>query len=292
MAEDWFKDKFIAFVDILGFKNLVDTAEVNAGLSLAQLRAFCSALDNPDDRAAIVRYGPTICPESACIRRDLDFQATQVSDCVVLSAEVSPAGAINLVSHCWRAAMRLLTEGIMVRGYMTRGPIFHESNTFMGTGYHKALKKERDVTAFKKEADERGTPFIEVDPEVCDYVRDCGDACVQEMFSRMVEGDKTVTAIFPFKRLSHSFGIGLGAKFDPAKEKESNQIMREWIQRFQDRVMSFVDESKPEAVNKARHYIRALDRQLAVCDETDEMIDRLCAPFLSHGLSDLKGHSE
>ena len=64
------------------------------------------------------------------------------------------------------------------------------------------------MTAFKKEADEKGTPFVEVGPEVVDYIKNQDDKCVREMFSRMVAGDGEVTALYPFKRLGHSFAIG------------------------------------------------------------------------------------
>lgn len=288
MSNNEFKDKFIAFVDILGSKSMVETAEAKSGLTVSDLRKMRTELGKPEDRKHIAEYGPTICPESVYIRRDLDFQVTRVSDCVIVSAEVSPAGAINLVNHCWGAAMKLLSKGVMVRGYITRGPIYHEGDEFMGTGYHQALSRERDVTAFKQEADERGTPFIEVDPVVTDYVNDQDDVCVKEMFSRYVEGDGTVTAIFPFKRLSHSFMIGgFGQTFDPEKEKRSNQVLREWLENFKERVMSFVDDSNSDAMRKANHYIRALDAQLEMCDKTDEMIDRLCSPFPAHRMSDI-----
>ena len=286
MSDDSFKDKFIAYVDILGFKNMVEAAEARAGLSGSNLREICAALGTSEDQANITNYGPTICPESARIRRDIDFQLTQVSDYIIVSAEISPAGVINLVQHCWGAAIKLLTKGVMVRGYVTRGSIFHEGSDFMGTGYHKAYDKERNVTAFKQEADERGTPFIEVDPVVCDYVSDHSDECVREMFSRMVLGDEVVTALFPFKRLSHSFLIG--SDFDPAKEKKANQVLSEMIQELKQRVMSHVDESNLGGMKKARHYIRALDDQLAVCDRTDETIDMLCAPYPAHRMGDLK----
>lgn len=66
-----------------------------------------------------------------------------------------------------------------------------------------------------------------------------------------------------------------GTKFDPQKEKNSNHNMRLLIKELKDRVMEFVDKSNPDAVRKSEHYIKALNDQLAVCDKTDEMIDRL-----------------
>jgi hypothetical protein len=140
---------------------------------------------------------------------------------------VSPAGVINLVNHCWGAAIMLLTKGVMVRGYITRGRIYHEGSEFYGTGYHEAYQREAGVTAFKQEADEKGTPFVEVDPEVCAYVRDQTDECVREMFGRFTKHDGEVTALFPFKRLVQPIAIGgSGRPFDPEHAKQRHPAQK------------------------------------------------------------------
>ena len=182
-----------------------------------------------------------------------------------------------MIDHCRKAALRLLRHGMMCRGYITRGSIYHTDTQFVGSGYQKAYERERQVVAFKREADERGTPFIEVDSAVHEYVETCGNECVKEMYSRMVKHDGYVAAIFPFQRLSHSFLIG--PDFDPDKERRGNEILRGWLRGFRERVLSLVDPCNASAVRKAEHYVRALDAQLEGCDETDRMIDWLCSPF-------------
>lgn len=277
-----FKDKFIGFVDILGWKEKVKAAETGAGMSLAELLELLKKLGTLEDKGKVEKYGPMTCPKSAYVQRNLDFQLTRISDCVIVSSEISPAGVINLVSHCWGAVIKLLTKGIICRGYITRGPIYHTNDPeIIGSGYQEALDKEHKVSAFKREADERGTPFVEVDPSVCDYVREHGDSCVKEMFSRYVKQDGSMTALFPFQRLQHSFIIGdyLGHKFDPEEERQSNKNMRSMIEKMKERVMDLVDQSRPDAVSKAKHYIAALDAQLEVCKRTDEMIIMLGSSF-------------
>lgn len=277
-----FKDKFIGFVDILGWKNKVKATEAGTGMSLAELQEILKELGEQKDQTKFEKYGPMTCPESTYVRRNLDFKLTRISDCVIVSSEISPAGVMNLVNHCWGAVIRLLTKGIMCRGYITRGSIYHTNEPEMiGTGYQEALYKEKKVTAFKRKADEKGTPFVEVDPIVCDYVRDHGDSCVKTMFSRFVKEDGTVTALFPFQRLNHSFIIGdwSGYTFDSEKERQSNKNMCSMIKKMKERITALVDRSKPDAVCKAEHYIAALDAQLEVCKKTDEMIDMLGSSF-------------
>ena len=56
------QDKFIGFVDILGYKNLVERAEKGEGMSLKEIDEAGSDLGSEADRQAIKEYGPAICP--------------------------------------------------------------------------------------------------------------------------------------------------------------------------------------------------------------------------------------
>jgi len=275
-----FEEKFIAFIDVLGFKNMVNNSETGKGVALSELLDTLSKLGGQQDEHKFESYGPSTCPQSKYINKNLNFKVTQISDCVIISSELSPAGIINLISHCWGAVIELLMKGIMCRGYIIKGSIYHNGNQIIGSGYQNAFAKESGVTAFKREADERGTPFVEIDPFVCEYVKTSTDECVQEMFSRMVKTKNDVSALFPFKQLSHSFAIGgFGQEFNHEKEKESNDKMRNRLISLKERVMNFVDPENERAVNKAKHYIHALNEQLLVCNRTDEFINALCLPF-------------
>jgi hypothetical protein len=279
-----FSDKFVAYVDVLGFKGLVAAAEDGSSIALPELLDLLTLLGKGTERARFERHGPTTCPHAPHIQRNLDFRVTQISDCVIVSSEISPAGAINLVSHCWGAVIELLSKGIMCRGYIKRGKIYHTDTQVIGSGYHQAFAAESQVSAFAREANERGTPYVEVDSEVVQYVDTQSDACVKTMFGRMVKRDSESTVLFPFQRLQHSFIVaGGGHKFDPERERTSTRNLRAMIGKMEERVLSFVDSNNASAVKKAAHYIAALDAQLQACDKTDEMIDMLSSPALRGG---------
>jgi hypothetical protein len=274
-----FSDKFIAYVDVLGFKGLVAAAEDGSGIALPELLDLLTLLGKGTERARFERHGSLTCPHAPHIERNLDFRLTQISDCVIVSTEVSPAGVVNLVSHCWGAVIELLSKGIMCRGYITRGKIHHTDAQVIGSGYQQAFAAESQVSAFAREANERGTPYVEVDSEVVQYVDTQSDACVQTMFGRMVKRDSESTVLFPFQRLQHSFIVaGGGHKFDPERERASNRNLRAMISKMKERVLSFLDPNNAGAAKKAAHYIAALDVQLQACDKTDEMIDMLSSP--------------
>jgi len=268
-----FSDKFIAYVDVLGFKGLVADAEQGKGLALADLLKLLELLGNGKERARFDQHGPACCPYAPRIEKNLDFRVTQISDCVVVSAEVSPAAVINVISHCWGAVIELLAHGIMCRGYIKRGKLFHTDTQIIGSGYQEAFLAESTVSAFKHEANERGTPYVEVDVEVNEYVESQSDSCVHEMYGRMIKRDGDTIVLFPFRRLQHSFIVaGFGHRFDSERERISNKNLRMNILRMKERIWSFVDRSVPGAVSKANHYIAALDAQLQVCDKTDEIV--------------------
>jgi len=282
MADKSFEDKFIAFVDLIGFKALIEQAERSEGRSLDEVREVLRELARQESKDFFKKHGPMICPYSACIHNHLSFQITQVGGCAVISAEVSPAGIINLIDHCRRAAIRLLNRGVMVRGYIMRGYVVHDDTTLIKPGHQNAGTKEEGVTAFKKRADENGTPFMEVEQAVFRYIENQDNACVRGMFSRMVASDWGVSALFPFRRLSHSFFIGgFGLRpFNPEKEKQNNAMVRLNIRMLIERVNRHVARDNPSALRKTRHYVAALEEQLRACDLTDGMIDRLFYPIV------------
>jgi hypothetical protein len=274
-----FSEKFVAFVDVVGFKSLVAESESGTGIPLAELLELLQKLGTGKERGRFDKYGPTLCPMAPRIEKNLDFRVTQISDCVIVSSEVSPAGVINLVSHCWGAVIELMARGIMCRGYIRRGSIFHTDTQVIGSGYQEAYSAESRVSAFKREADERGTPYVEVDPEVTAYVESQPDSCVKRMFGRMVKRDGDTVVLFPFQRLQHSFIIaGYGYKFDPEKELASNDNLRKILLRYIEKVKANVDQSNKSALMKADHYVEALHAQLRACNETERTIRILSSP--------------
>jgi hypothetical protein len=288
-----YKEKFIAYIDIQGFSDKVD-ASADDPKKIAVLLAMLAKLSDGKERQNFEKYGPICCPEAPRLEKHLDYCVTQASDCVIISAEVSPAGFINLLNHCWRVSMALLQLGVLCRGFVTRGKVLHTTTSpyILGPGYQTALKAEAKVSAFKKRADESGTPFIELDDEVVDYVKDQPDRCVKEMFGRMTKHDGVKVAIFPFQRLNHEFGVG--GIFGPFKAEEhlrSVNNIRGWIAKMKALVLANAEGGNEKVKEKAGHYLRALEQQLLALDETEKEIRMLDGPAvqIAYGRHGLRG---
>jgi len=275
-----FQDKFIGFVDVLGFGSLVERAERGEGMTLSSIQEALEDLGTEADKESVEKYGPSICPEAPRVKPDVDFQLTQVSDCVIVSTEISPAGVITLTNHCWMVATKLLSRGLMCRGHIRRGTIAHKGARFIGTGYQEAVKHEKTVSILQRCPEECGTPFVEIDAGVKEYVEACKDDCVREMFRRLVHESDGLCAIFPFKSFSTSFVVN--GTFNTEKEKHKNDTERQLIVRMKETIHRYVDKDDLKAVQKMEHYNAALDKQLEQCDRADKMIDMLNTPF-PHG---------
>lgn len=266
MSSPAFSEKFIAFVDILGFKSLVAEAEKGENVSLDDVIALTKELGGPEKVERYRKHGPRLCPQSAKISNDVAFALTQVSDCVIISTEISPAGLISLVQECWDAAFGVLHKGYLSRGYITRGSIYHTESNLLGSGYKSAYQSESSVQAFKLEADERGTPFIEIDPEVTKYAMEQTDNCVVRMFDKMTETKDGTTAIYPFKVIGQDVIFG-GAEFcmqfvDRNRDLEQAHHIQESILNYKKRLWDRADRSRPDVIQKLNHYTRALNEKL------------------------------
>ena len=160
----------------------------------------------------------------------------------------------------------------MCRGYIKRGLLYHTTDYCVGSGLADVVKEEENVSIFKTEDGERGTPFIEVDRNVVQYVNDeTSDDCVKEMFSRIIKSEGDAAAIFPFSSLDPGiFGDG---SFDSDEQRQTIATVRTWIGKAKKMVRRHVDPSNISALQKERCLIQILNAQLDVCDLMEREID-------------------
>jgi hypothetical protein len=277
-----YEDKFIGFVDILGFKALVERFEGGGDSALSE-EYILELLDKfgSSEEEDFARYGPTICPNAPYTSRNLNFRVTQISDCAVISAEVSPAGLINLVHHCYKIAFRFLRVAHLCRGYITRGNIYHTDTRFFGTGYVRAYEHERDhkVVIFQKNSEDTGTPFIEIDPHVCDYVIEQLDGCVKTVFRQLTESDGKSTAISPFFALKTMLNIAIDQDLDAKELKDQVEMVCDNIRRLLSQLENAKASASIRGREKIEHVERKLHEVLALKDKHLEMLDFLSQPL-------------
>jgi hypothetical protein len=271
-----FQDKFIAFVDILGFSDLVESAEREGGGDFSRAIELTQVLADAADANKFFKDGPKTCPGSRFVEHNLNFQVTQISDCAVISAEASPAGIINLAVHCFGIALGILHKGALCRGLITRGNIYHKPDQFFGTGYMRAYRGEEHVAFLRADSGEKGTPFIQIDDTVIRYVRDETDDCVRKMFGRITRTDGTYSAIYPFDRLARVPSSVVARDFDPQKWKLAIQtsigFRKANLSAFEAAELSATDET---VKLKIKHYRRGLEEVIALLRARETQLDMM-----------------
>lgn len=173
---------------------------------------------------------------------------------------------------------KLLTQGVMLRGYITRGNIFHEDNNFFGPGYQRALEGEKKITAFQGSTGDVGTPFIEIDPAIVQYINESCDECVKTMFARMTKNEGDVTAIFPFQKFSNLMSFGID---DLERGRQNIDLIRSSICSTREKILLFAPSFDSNATRKSKYYLKFLDDELAKCNRIEQQIDLLQKPFPS-----------
>jgi hypothetical protein len=254
MSVHTFSDKFIAFVDILGFSQIVEEAEQLPKHDFACLLNLTQSLGSSKDAMRYAVDGPHICPKAPYTEKGLDFRVTQVSDCIIVSCEISPASVIALIGYCHSMSVRLMQKHALVRGMITRGNILHRGTEVFGTGYNRAVYGEKGVTAFATSETNKGGPFIEIDPRVSNYVREQPNRCVRDMFARLTHGDGSVTAIYPFHTLAESHFATVDERFDPHQWLASVRSHRDAWLKLRDVFDHQTEGLDEHIVAKTRHY--------------------------------------
>lgn len=190
--KDKYERKIILFIDILGFKNLVfEEQERGPQFILNKILKHLSEDYHKDH--LIKNFVATICPASQKQNPDLSYQSFQISDSFIATADPSPVGVVNLVNIARYIQLKTFNKGLLVRGAIHCGPVYHTPNQIFGPAYQEALTREKE-SLFKGF---KGAPVIHVTNETSEIVK--GDKCCLDMFGRLTNVDENEKiAVNPF----------------------------------------------------------------------------------------------
>jgi len=130
-----FEERAVAFIDVLGFKALVNEAASNPA-TLAQLTELVELLS-----AAVPNLNSTV---DQSIPRNMIPKHIYISDCIILSAplkdETRPSydGLQILVMRAIQISHFFLKAGYLVRGGISVGKAWHTDSNVVGPAYQEA----------------------------------------------------------------------------------------------------------------------------------------------------------
>jgi hypothetical protein len=123
--ETLYREKYVAFIDMLGFSSLVRASAQSA----TKQAAIVEAIERLKD--------------TACCNPETDLMITYFSDCLVISSNRTPAGLIGMLQSIVTIAENLLVVYVLIRGGLAVGDIHHDTRLVFGPGLLDAYDMER-----------------------------------------------------------------------------------------------------------------------------------------------------
>lgn len=137
-----FENRAVAFIDVLGFKSVIDAAE-QCESKLTELEQLIDLLES-----AIPKIDGVV---NQSVPRELIPKHIYISDSIILSAPLtsnelpSYRGLSILVMRVIQLSHILLSKGYLLRGGISVGSVWHTNSNIIGTAYQKAYQIETET---------------------------------------------------------------------------------------------------------------------------------------------------
>ncbi|MDD1529636.1 hypothetical protein C7U92_27960 [Bradyrhizobium sp. WBOS7] len=128
-------DRYCAFVDILGFRQLIDRLSTESS-QFEALRTLLARVHGAKSGGASEQQS--------------DFRAQSISDAVAISTLPTPSGLADIFNALELLAVDLLVEGYFIRGAVVRAPLYHDDKMVFGRALVQAYSLESEVVKFPR----------------------------------------------------------------------------------------------------------------------------------------------
>jgi hypothetical protein len=146
-----FEDRFVAYVDILGFSDIVTRAATDTDT----FEIVRDALKDVDAQVQQLeehrRRGATLDPAAKFLTGHTPTEMTAFSDCYLISSKVSDAmGAWSVFAAVQALGANLLVHDILTRGAVVCGRAYHHGRIAFGPAIIEAHNIERYVANYPR----------------------------------------------------------------------------------------------------------------------------------------------
>jgi hypothetical protein len=132
--EEGYHQRYCAFVDILGFRQLVSRLSEDA----SHFEALRGLLEKVHSR-----------PQGADGPNE-QIRTQSISDAVAMSTAVTPGGLADMLDALQALCIDLLCQGFFVRGAVVKGQLYHDHRMVFGEALVKAFHFESEVARFPR----------------------------------------------------------------------------------------------------------------------------------------------
>ena len=127
-----YSERYVAYIDILGFSEIIKSSENNPRL----YEALVKQLSEIQAREPI---------EGA---EAVDFQFQTFSDSIVISTELRGLGyLLNAIANL---TLDLMQEGLLIRGAIAKGKLYHKKGVMFGPAFIEAHRIEQTVAKYPR----------------------------------------------------------------------------------------------------------------------------------------------
>lgn len=146
MNIEGYENRFVAFLDILGFKELIYKIE-DEGKESSDFKRVRSVLNFLHEES-VESNGQHDLPiyeqkENHILEKELgDPRISYISDCVIISTESTFDGFKALCNKLTKFSTDIACDGIFMRGAITHGKIYHHGPMLFGSAYQRAYELE------------------------------------------------------------------------------------------------------------------------------------------------------
>jgi len=130
-------DRYCAFVDILGFRELVSYL----GNSISKVESLRNTLATIHQQP--LQAGPSLFLNT-------DFRTQSISDALVVSVAANEGALSELLFSLQTLTMRLLVDGYFIRGAVVKGRLYHDDKMAFGEALIKAYQYESTVVRYPR----------------------------------------------------------------------------------------------------------------------------------------------
>src|SRR5258705_6608072 len=120
-----YRERYCAFLDILGFKDLVEELK-DGTLNFKFVQQMLSDVHNP--------------PKDPKAAKAADFRAQSISDAVAISTRITPEGLLEIINATENLTIDMLLRGYFVRGAIVKGLLYHDDKMVVGEALIRAYQ--------------------------------------------------------------------------------------------------------------------------------------------------------
>src|SRR5215469_15696248 len=130
-----YTERYVAFADILGFSDIVKMSAQDS---------------SPRRYDALVKALAEAGSHHPGLNESDDIQFQTFSDSIVMSSASTPTGLIHILASMADLSIRLLRDGLLIRGAIAKGSLHHKQSIMFGPAFLEAYSIESKIANYPR----------------------------------------------------------------------------------------------------------------------------------------------